>query len=32
MEIILSSMPENLEIDVDIVDTVRRAAYKVGEL
>ena len=32
MEIILSSMPENLEIDVDIVDTVRKAAYKVGEL
>ena len=32
MEIILSSMPENLEIDVEIVDTVRRAAYKVGEL
>lgn len=32
MEMILSSMPENLEIDVDIVDTVRKAAYKVGEL
>lgn len=32
MEIILSSMPENLEIDVEIVDTVRKAAYKVGEL
>ena len=32
MEIILSSMPENLEIDVQIVDTVRKAAYKVGEL
>lgn len=32
MEIILSSMPENLEIDVEIVDTVRKAAYTVGEL
>ena len=32
MEMILSSMPENLEIDVQIVDTVRKAAYKVGEL
>lgn len=32
MEIILSSMPENLEIDVEIVDTVRKAAYTVGGL
>lgn len=32
MEIILSSMPENLEIDVEIVDTVRKATYTVGEL
>ena len=32
MEIILSSMPENLEIDVEVVDTVRKAAYTVGEL
>ena len=32
MEIILSSMPENLEIDVEIVDTVRKAANTVGEL
>lgn len=32
MEIILSSMPENLEIDVEIVDTVRKAVYTVGEL
>lgn len=32
MEMILSSMPENMEIDADVVDTVRKAVYKVGEL
>lgn len=32
MEIILSSMPENMEIDMEIVNTVRKAAYTVSEL